>query len=73
VTTETLTVETAVPAVEALEPLTLSGVPTRICVEGQAIDTSHHGIKGLTVTAQRGTDAGLTTQTDEEDAFVSAV
>jgi LysM repeat protein len=67
--TETLTAEPAAPAVEVLTVPRASGVPTRICVEGQVIDKGHRGIRGVTVIAQRGGSAGQGIKTDEGGLF----
>ena len=68
-TTETLTVEAAVPAVEALVARPPSGVPTRICVEGQVVDKGHKGIAGMTVMAQRGNGPTARAETDKDGRF----
>jgi LysM repeat protein len=67
--TETLAVEGAVPEVEALAVPRPSGVPTRICVEGQVIDKSHRGIAGVAVTAQKANAPGKSTETDKNGRF----
>jgi LysM repeat protein len=69
VPTETITMEPAAPAVEALAVRKPSGIPTRICVEGQVIDKGHKGIAGVTVTAQKGGAAGKSTQTSQDGRF----